>query len=128
MGKKAHGRLVRELRDVLINSGFKPAALTALQTPAGARPVRAPGFSLRKHHDGRSVRLSYRLSRRPQGLSRDEAQAQGRTLLRLLARYHVPLERAGFVCAGLHSRDPLNPYSLWRRAEPGRPPQGEGAA
>lgn len=110
MGKKAHGRLVHELRAALIRHGFKPTAVTMLATPEGARPVRTPGFSLQKHNDGQSVRLSYRLSREPTGLDRAAVQAQGQVLMRHLVRYHAPLEQAGFVCIELCSRNPLLSY------------------
>ena len=119
MGKKAHGRLVHELRAALIRHGFKPTTSTALETPAGTLQVRTPGFSLQKHNDGKSVRLLPRLSREPAVLDRAAAQALGQVLMRHLVRYHAALEQEGFVCIDIRSHDPLEPYALWQRANEG---------
>ena len=119
MGKKAHGRLVHELRAALIRHGFKPTTITTLEAPAGARQVRTPGFSLQKHSDCKSVRLRHRLSREPARLDRGAAQALGQVLVRHLVRYHAALEQEGFVCVDIRSHNPLEPYALWRRADEG---------
>jgi hypothetical protein len=119
MGKRDHGRLVHELRDALIARGFEPSRVTQLRDGAGVRSVRAPGFALQKHSDSKSVRLSHRAGRvTVPGPAADWAdwQARGAAQMRLLVRYHGALEHAGFVCVGVDSRDPMNPYSLWRRA------------
>jgi hypothetical protein len=57
MGKRAHGRLVREVREALYRTGFMPTRITRMDTPKGPRPVRSPGFKIEKHNDGKSVRL-----------------------------------------------------------------------
>ena len=119
MGKRDHGRLMHELREALITRGFEPSRVTRLQDEADTRSVRVPGFSLQKHNDGKSVRLSHRAGRVVgEGPATDwaEWQARGEARMRLLVRYNAPLEGAGFVCVGINSRDPMNPYSLWRRA------------
>jgi len=125
MGKKAHGRLLHEIRDALIRHGFKPTTITTLETPERVRGLRVPGFTLRKHNDGKSVLLTHRLSRDPVLPDRDAAQALGQVQMRHLARYHAALEPEGFVCVDIHSRDPVKPYALWRRADEGRQRRNE---
>ena len=117
MGKKAHGRLVHEIRAALIKHGFKPTTSTTLETPEGTLQVRTPGFSLQKHNDGKSVRLFPRLSREPATLDRGAAQALGQMLMRHLVRYHAALEQEGFVCIDIRSHNPREPYALWRRPD-----------
>jgi hypothetical protein len=119
MGKRDHGRLVHELRDSLVAQGFEPSRVTQLRDESGARSVRTPGFLLQKHTDSKSVRLSHRAGRVVEegpGVTWAKWRERGEVRLRLLVRYHAALERAGFACVGVDSRDPMNPYSLWRRA------------
>ena len=118
MGKRDHGRLVHELRDALIAHNFRPSGVTRLEGGADARSIRVPGFALQKHNDGRSVRLSHRTGHvGTPGPAADwaEWQARGAAQMRLLVRYHAALEQAGFVCVGVDSSNPMNPYSLWQR-------------
>jgi hypothetical protein len=119
MGKRDHGRLVHEVRSALINGEFEPTRVVSLDSPEGMRGARIPGFKVEKYNDGKSVRLSYRTAQQP---SVDEMgwharQALGGALMRRLVGYHAVLEREGFACVGINSRDPLTPYSLWRRTE-----------
>ena len=121
MGKRDHGRLVHEVRDALLKHGFAPTRLTRLETPEGVRTVRSPGFKLDKHHDSKSVRLSYRLAVQPEVDGTDwlSRQALGAAQMKRLVSYHSVLEQEGFTCLELNSRNPLAPYSLWRRATGG---------
>ena len=128
MGKRDHGRLVSEIRSALLRRGFEPSRVTRLETPEGARTVRSPGFKLERHSDSKSVRLSYRGADGPLPKATDlvSRQALGRARMKRLVGYNAPLEQEGFTCVGLDSRDPLAPYSLWRRASHSR--QGGMAA
>ena len=121
MGKRDHGRLVHEVRDVLIRHGFKPNQLTQLETPEGRREVRTPGFKVEKHSDSKSVRLSYPMVVPPStdSMSWISKQAMGRERMKRLVSYNETLEREGFTCIAIDSRNPLAPYSLWRRAHKG---------
>lgn len=118
MGKRDHGRLVHEIRDALIKHGFKPYRSTQLDTPEGLRGARSPGFKLDKHHDGKSVRLFYRMAVAPsvEAMDRNSSQAQACALMKKLVRYNATLEQEGFTCLAINSHDPLASYSLWRRA------------
>ncbi len=120
MGKRDHGRLVQEIRTALINSGFEPSRITQMESAEGTRAVRSPGFKVEKHTDSKSVRLSYRVPRQPSGaeMSWHTRQSVGSVLMRKLVRYNATLEQAGFTCIAINSRDPLAPYSLWRRTPP----------
>ena len=119
MGKRDHGRLVHEVRGALIKGGFKPSRIMLLDSPEGMRAPRIPGFKVEKHTDNKSVRLSYRTPRQPsaEDTGWHARQALGGALMRRLVGYHAVLEREGFACVGINSRDPLTPYSLWRRTE-----------
>lgn len=118
MGKKDHGRLVHEIRDALISGGFEPTQITPVESPEGKRALRSPGFKVEKHTDSKSVRLSHRTAQQSpssEEMDWETRQAEGSALMRKLIRYNVPLERAGFVCIAVDSRDAFAPYSLWRR-------------
>jgi hypothetical protein len=119
LGKKDHGRLVHEIREALIKHDFKPTAVTQLETAEGSRAVRSPGFKLEKHNDGKSVRLSHRLAVQPsnEALDWQSRQAMGGAQMKRLIRYNEALEQEGFICLAINSRDPLTPYSLWRRTD-----------
>ena len=113
MSKREQARLVHEVRDALIRRAFLPSRLVPLDGP---HTVRAPGFNVQKHGDGKSVRVSYEAGDAPPaGAGRGAAEAFGRLLLRGLAKYHEALEQEGYACLGIDSRDPLTPYSIWRR-------------
>ena len=120
MGKRDHGRLVHEIRNALLDSGFQPTKLTQPQAAVNAPPlcIRQPGFTLQKHHDGKSARLSYRSTSAPPisgGLV--ERQAFGEVMMRRLISHNAALEGAGFVCLEINSQDVTAPYSVWRRAK-----------
>lgn len=113
MGKRAHGRLVHEVRDTLYRAGFMPTRITRLDTPKGPRPVRSPGFKVEKHNDGKSVRLFHITTAGPAeatGSHLECAQTRGRT------SYDKALEQEGFTRVAVNNRDCLTPYSLWQRA------------
>jgi hypothetical protein len=119
MGKKNHGRLVHEIRAALVERGFKPSKVTQMETANGLRPVHSPGFKVEKHNDGKSVRLSHRMTN-PAGAattSLSSRQSLGCLQLKRLVAYHEPLEEEGYVCIAINSRDPLAIYSLWRCVE-----------
>ena len=81
--------------------------------------IRQPGFTLQKHHDGKSARLSYRSTAAPTAVSGSlvERQAFGEVMMRRLISHHAALEAAGFVCLEINSQDATAPYSVWRRAK-----------
>ncbi len=118
MGKRDHGRLVHEVRGALIKDGFEPTRVVSLDSPEGSRGARIPGFKVEKYNDGKSVRLSHRTPRQPSAeeMGWHARQSLGGALMRRLVGYHAVLEREGFVCVAINSREPLAPYSLWRRA------------
>jgi hypothetical protein len=117
MGKRDHGRLVHDLRNTLIRCDFKPVHTTQVESPEGLRVIRSPGFKVEKHNDGKSVRLIYQLAVRPskETMGWHSRQALGADLMRRLVHYNATLEQEGFTCIAINSRDPLAPYSLWRR-------------
>jgi hypothetical protein len=117
MGKKDQGRLVHEIRDTLIKHDFKPVRITQIETPEGLRGIRTSGFKVEKHHDSKSVRLYYQMALTPPVETMDwpSRQALGAAQMKRLVRYNEILEREGFTCMSINSRDPSAPYSLWRR-------------
>lgn len=116
MGKKAHGRLVHEIRQSLLRHGFDPTRITQMETQKGMREVCSPGFKVEKHNDGMSVRLFYVLPSpmREMG-NRHVTRPKGRVQKDWLVEYGAPLEHEGFICIAFNSQGPLAPYSLWRR-------------
>ena len=121
MGKRDHGRLVHEIRNALLDSGFQPTKVTQPQTAVNAPPlcIRQPGFTLQKHTDSKSVRLSYRSPGAPSSAAGGlvERQAFGEVMMRRLVSHNAALEGAGFVCLEINSQDVTAPYSVWRRAK-----------
>jgi hypothetical protein len=120
MGKKEHGRLVHDLRDALIRRGFEPTCVTQLETPEGLLPCRTPGFNIEKHNDSKSVRLSYRMAKALSAeaissIDWQSRQALGCVQMKHLVRYNAVLEQEGFIFVAVDSRNPLAPYSLWKR-------------
>jgi len=90
-----------------------------METPNGLRPARSPGFKVEKHNDGKSVRLSHRMTN-PAGaatIDLSSRQSLGSMQMKKLVAYHAPLEQEGYVCIAINSRDPLAIYSLWRCVE-----------
>ena len=124
MGKRDHGRLVHEIRNALLVSGFQPTKLTQPQAAVNAPPlcIRQPGFTLQKHNDSKSVRLSYRSTGAPSPVAGGlvERQAFGEVMMRRLISHNKALEGAGFVCLEINSQDATAPYSVWRRANSSR--------
>ena len=114
MGKKTHGRLVHEIRQLLLRRGFDPTRVTHLATQKG---VRSPGFKVEKHNDGKSVRLFHVL---PEFMgevrNRHVARPPRRVRRDRLFEYSVPLEQEGFTCIAVNNQGPLAPHSLWRHA------------
>ncbi len=121
MGKRDHGRLVHEIRNALLDSGFQPTKLTQAEAAVNGPPlcIRQPGFTLQKHHDSKSVRLSYRSTGAPSPVAGGlvERQAFGEVMMRRLVSHNAALEGAGFVCLEINSQDVTAPYSVWRRAK-----------
>jgi hypothetical protein len=116
LGKKAHGRLVHEIRQSLLRHGFDPTRITQLETQKGVREVRSPGFKVEKHNDGKSVRLFHV----PPSFAREVgnrhvARPIGRVQMDRLVEYGVPLKQEGFTCIAVNSHGPSAPHSLWRR-------------
>ncbi len=120
MGKRDHGRLVHEVRVALLESGFQPARVPQVAAAVSGPPlgIRQPGFTIQKHNDGKSARLSYRSTAAPpDGLEgRAAQQAFGELMMRRLVSHNAALEGAGFVCLEINSQSPAAPYSVWRRA------------
>lgn len=122
MGKRAHGRLVHEVREALYKAGFMPTRITQLDTPRGLRATRFPGFKVEKHNDGQSVRLFHVTACASAELTdRHSRLLLGRSQVRRLEDYKTKLERQGFISVGSDGGDRLTPYSLWRRAAKDRP-------
>lgn len=61
MGKKAHGRLLSEIRTTLIGTGFFPKRVTLLDAEPGERQraVYSDGFTLAKYRERKSISLAY---------------------------------------------------------------------
>jgi hypothetical protein len=122
MGKRAHGRLVHEVRAALYKAGFMPTRITQLDTPKGLRAARSPGFKVEKHNDGKSVRLFHVTAGAPAELTvRHSKLLIGHPQARLLEDYKTKLEQQGFTSVGFDVRDRLASYSLWRRVAEVRP-------
>lgn len=122
MGKRDQGRLVHEIREALLERGLQPTKITQSEATAPSEhestSIRQPGFTIQKHHDGKSARLSYRSTAAPPDASEGRAARQtfGELMMRRLISHNAALEGAGFACLEINSRTPLAPYSLWRRA------------
>jgi hypothetical protein len=116
LGKKAHGRLVHEIRRSLLRHGFDPARITRLENQRGVREVRSPGFKVERHNDGKSVRV-FHVPPNFLGEMRSHHRARrvGRVQRDRLVEYGVPLEREGYTCMAVSSHGPLAPHSIWRR-------------
>jgi hypothetical protein len=116
LGKKAHGRLVHEIRQSLLRHGFYPTRITQLEAQKGVRELRLPGFKVEKHNDGKSVRLFHvPPDFVAEARSRHLTRPAGRVRRDGLVEYGVPLEREGFTCIAVNSHGPSGPHSLWRR-------------
>lgn len=118
MGKRDQGRLVHEIRDALLAHGFLPTSVTEIKdADDNLRGIRHPGFTVQKHNDGRSVRVGYRATTPPpvKGYGWVELQAYGEVQMRRLVGFNSVLEEAGFICIQIESRNPVSPYSIWRR-------------
>jgi hypothetical protein len=116
MGKKAHGRLVHEVREVLYRAGFMPTRITQLDTPRGLRAARSPGFKVEKHNDGKSVRLFHVTAGvSAEFMSRHSKLSPWCSQMERLLDYNTALEQEGFTRVAVHNRDRLASYSLWRR-------------
>ncbi len=107
---------MHEVRVALLESGFQPTRVIAVNGPLLS--FRQPGFTVWKHNDGKSARLSYRSAAAPPNVLEGWAaqQAFGELMMRRLVGHNAALEGAGFVCLEINSRDPTAPYSVWRRA------------
>lgn len=121
MGKRAHGRLVHEVREALYKAGCMPTRITRLDTPKGLRASRSAGFKVEKHNDGKSVRLFHVTVGAPGGADRHSSLLIERSQVSRLEDYKPKLERQGFTSVGFDGRDRLAPYSLWRLAAEARP-------
>ncbi len=132
MGKKAHGRLVHEIREALYRAGFMPTRVTQLDTPKGLRAMHSPGFKVEKHNDGKSVRLLHvttRVAAEPS--DRHSRLSLEREQVKRLIGYSAALKQEGFARVAPPIRDRPAPYSLWRRTVEARsaatlPPQNDG--
>ncbi len=121
MGKKAHGRLVHEVREALYRAGFMPTRITQLDTPGGLRAARSPGFKVEKHNDGKSVRLLHVMTGAAAKPSdRHSRLSLEREQMKRLIGYNAALEQEGFARVAIHGQDRSAPYSLWRRAAEAR--------
>ncbi len=122
MGKRDQGRLVHEIREALLERGLQPTKITqsAVAAVGEHQPttILQPGFTIQKHNDGKSARLSYRTTAAPPDVSEGRAARQtfGELMMRRLISHNAALEGAGFVCLEINSRIPIAPYSIWRRA------------
>jgi hypothetical protein len=122
VGKRAHGRLVHEVREALFRAGFLPTRVTQLDTPRGLRPTRSPGFKVEKHNDGKSVRLFHVAAGAPAGPTDSHpGPSPERSQTKRLADYKSELEQAGFASLNPDGRERPAPYTLWRRAAAARP-------
>lgn len=122
MGKRDQGRFVHEVRSALLESGFQPTKVTQSEAAAvneNQLSIRQPGFTIQKHNDGKSVRLSYRSTAAPPDVSEGRAarQAFSETMMRRLISHNAALDSVGFVCIEINSEIPIAPYSIWRRAK-----------
>ncbi len=121
MGKRDQGRFVHEVRSALLESGFQPTKVTQSEAAVNENQtsIRQPGFTIQKHNDGKSVRLSYRSTAAPPDVSEGRAarQAFSELMMRRLVNHNAALDAAGFVCIEINSQIPTAPYSIWRRAK-----------
>ena len=118
MGKRAHGRLVHEVRAALSRAGFIPSRVTQLDTPNGLRATRAPGFKVEKHNDGKSVRLFHILAGPPAwAVDRHSRLSFESAQMKRLVAYEATLEQQGFTRIAVVGEGRLTPCSLWRRVD-----------
>jgi hypothetical protein len=95
-----------------------PTRITQLDASKGTRPVRSPGFKVEKHNDGKSVRLFHITDVCPgEAMEHHSRLFPGCAQMRRLVSYNTALEQEGFFHIAINNRDPLAPYSLWRRVD-----------
>ncbi len=121
MGKRIHGRLVHEVRDMLCRAGYMPTRDTQLGDLGSLRPTRSPGFKVEKHNDGKSVRLTYvTAAGMTSATKRHPGSSPACSPAAMIASYNAALEREGFIPIMVNDCDHMPPYTLWRRADESR--------